>query len=129
MLLMPLCEQELTRHPIFNSSAPPLCRLLERHIFCAVSSINLLKNLALADSALQTGDGQIAVKQRSATQHVAESAAVHFHLSPSITLKDVSSQHGRIRGFAQKPAVVEVSLNLQKDEISVEKKKRKKILL
>lgn len=43
---------------------------------------------------------------------------VHFHLSLYITLKDVGSQHGRIRGFTQEPTVVEVSLDLQEDEIS-----------
>lgn len=48
---------------------------------------------------------------------------VHFHPSPPITLKDVSGQHGRVRGFAQEPAVVEVSLNLQKDQIAAEKEK------
>lgn len=55
-----------------------------------------------------------------------EDAAVRFHLSPSITLKDVSSQHGRVRGFAQEPAVVEVSLDLQKDEISARKRREAK---
>lgn len=55
-------------------------------------------------------------------QREAESAALHFLLSPSITLKDVSSQHGRIRGFAQKPSVIEVPLNLQKHEIPAKKR-------
>lgn len=55
--------------------------------------------------------------QRSPAQREAESAALHFPPSPSITLKDVSSQHGRIRSLAQKPSMVEVPLNLQKDEI------------
>lgn len=27
-----LCKEELTRHRIFNSSAPPSCRVLERHV-------------------------------------------------------------------------------------------------
>lgn len=71
----------------------------------------------------------MAVIQRSPTQRGAESAAVRFHLSPSVTLKDVSSQHGRIRGFAQKPAVVEVSLDLQEDEIPVEKKRRRNVVV
>lgn len=45
----------------------------------------------------------------------------HFHLSPSITLKDVGSQQGCIRGFTQEATVVEVSLNLQEDKISNKK--------
>lgn len=61
--------------------------------------------------------------QRSPMQREAESAALHFLLSPSITLKDVSSQHGRIGGFAQKPSVIEVPLNLQKHEIPAKKKR------
>lgn len=60
-------------------------------------------------------------KQRSWTQRGAESGVSHFHLSPSITLKDVGSQHGRIRGFTKEPTVVEVSLNLQEDKISTKK--------
>lgn len=48
--------------------------------------------------------------------------ASHFHLSPSITLKDVCSQHGRVRRFTQEPPVVEVSLDLQEDKISAEER-------
>lgn len=40
----------------------------------------------------------------------------------TITLKDMGSQHGRIRGFTQEPTVVEVSLDLQEDEISYKAK-------
>lgn len=61
--------------------------------------------------------------QRSPAQREAQSAALHFPLSPSITLKDVSSQHGRIRSFAQKPSMVEVPLNLEKDEIPAKEKR------
>lgn len=68
------------------------------------------------------------VKQRSRTQCEAESGVSHFHLSPSITLKDVGSQHGRIRGFTQEPPVVEVSLNLQEDKISTKERTNKKHL-
>lgn len=61
--------------------------------------------------------------QGSPARREAESAALHFPLSPPITLKDVSSQHGRIRSFAQEPSVVEVPLNLQKDEIPAKVKR------
>lgn len=73
--------------------------------------------MCLAGSVCQTGEMEGTVKQGSWTQREAESGVSHFHLSPSITLKDVGSQHGRIRGFAQEPTVVEVPLDLQEDEI------------
>lgn len=60
--------------------------------------------------------------QRSWTQCKAENGVSHFHLSPPITLKDVGSQHGCIRGFTQEPTVVEVSLDLQEDEIPTKDK-------
>lgn len=74
--------------------------------------------MCLAGSACETGEMEGTVKQGSWTQCEAESGVSHFHLSPSITLKDVGSQHGRIRGFTQEPTVVEVPLDLQEDEIS-----------
>lgn len=61
-----------------------------------------------------------------AKQCRAESGVSHFHLSTCITLKDVGSQHGRIRGFTEEPTVIQVSLNLQEDEIPANKKKRGK---
>lgn len=52
-----------------------------------------------------------------------ESGVSHFHLSTCITLKDVGSQHGCIRGFTEEPTVIQVSLNLQEDEIPANRKK------
>lgn len=44
-----------------------------------------------------------------------------FRQSARITLKDVSRQHGRVRGFAEEPAVIQVPLDLQEDQVPVEK--------
>lgn len=45
-----------------------------------------------------------------------------FRLSARITLKDVGRQHGRIRGFAEEPAVIQVPLDLQEDEVPVKRR-------
>lgn len=45
-----------------------------------------------------------------------------FRLSARITLKDVGRQHGRIRGFAEEPAVVQVPLDLQEDEVPAKRR-------
>lgn len=58
------------------------------------------------------------------TQWDAESGASHFHLSHSITLKDVGSEHGRVRGFTQETTMIEVPLDLQEDKISARTKTR-----
>lgn len=54
-----------------------------------------------------------------AKRRIAES---RFRLSARITLKDVGRQHGRIRGFAEEPAVVQVPLDLQEDEVPVRRR-------
>lgn len=49
--------------------------------------------------------------------------AVHSgsRLSAHITLKDVGRQHSRVRGFAEEPAVIQVPLDLQEDQVPAEK--------
>lgn len=66
----------LIHQPLLRASS------FKRHVFCAVSWINLLRNLALADSFCQSGDAQIAVKQRSPTQRDSRERCTSF---PSVT--------------------------------------------